>query len=93
MSSDTLAHFGCLDELIQVVYQGVYRFLVLSNVDDEKWTVHLGLSGADGRWWRGSWFEADILQIVVRARLSIIQSPTVLNATAESILMTACTGL
>ena len=74
MSSNTLAHFSCLDELVQVIYQGIYRFLVLPNVDDEKWTIHLGLSGTDGRWWRGTWLETDIFQIVVRTRLSITQS-------------------
>ncbi|EED83029.1 predicted protein [Postia placenta Mad-698-R] len=43
-----------LDELIQVVYQGSSRFVVLSSVESD-WTVHVGLSGPDGRWWRGAW--------------------------------------
>ncbi|KAH0589191.1 hypothetical protein J132_10943 [Termitomyces sp. J132] len=63
MSSDVLANFICLDELTQVIYQGVYRFVVLSTVSDQ-WTIHLGLSGPEGRWWRGSWAKTDILEIV-----------------------------
>ncbi|KAF8200751.1 hypothetical protein BJ912DRAFT_947063 [Pholiota molesta] len=58
--SDVLAHFGCLDELTQVIYQGVYKFVVLSTVSDDVWTVHVGLSGHQGRWWHGSWSEDDI---------------------------------
>jgi len=64
MSTDVLLNFGCLDELIQVIYQGMERFVILSSVSEEKWTIHLGLSGSEGRWWRGSWTEADILRIV-----------------------------
>ncbi|RDB24778.1 hypothetical protein Hypma_007992 [Hypsizygus marmoreus] len=63
MSSDVLANFSCLDELTQVIYQSVYRFVVLSAVSD-KWTIHLGLAGPEGRWWRGSWTKDDILKIV-----------------------------
>ncbi|KAG6897721.1 hypothetical protein C0992_011931 [Termitomyces sp. T32_za158] len=63
MSSDVLANFTCLDELTQVIYQGVHRFVVLSTVSNQ-WTVHLGLSGPEGRWWRGTWAKADILEIV-----------------------------
>jgi hypothetical protein len=66
MSADVLACFSCLDELTQVVYQGVHRFVVLSSVSDA-WSIHLGLAGSEGRWWRGSWGERDILNIVVRA--------------------------
>lgn len=69
MVSDTLSHFGSLDELVQVVYQSFSRFVVLSKVDDESWTVHLGLSGPEGRWWRGAWGEEDILQLAVRSKI------------------------
>lgn len=65
MSSDVLANFSCLDELTQVIYQSAYRFVVLSTVSDS-WTIHVGLAGPEGRWWRGTWAKADILQIVVR---------------------------
>jgi hypothetical protein len=69
MVSDTLSHFRSLDELVQVVYQGFSRFVVLSKVDDESWAIHLGLSGQDGRWWRGAWTEEDILQLAVRSKI------------------------
>lgn len=69
MSTDVLANFTCLDELIQVIYQGVHRFVVLSTVTDQ-WTIHLGLSGPEGRWWRGTWAKTDILEIVVRTILA-----------------------
>lgn len=75
MSSDVLANFHPLDELTQVIYQSVYRFVVLSNVSDDQWTVHLGLSGPEGRWWRGRWMEEDVLQIVVRIRHHITCHP------------------
>ena len=63
LPADVLEHFGCLDELIQVIYQGFCRFVVLSKVDHESWTIHLGLSGPEGRWWRGAWGSTDILNI------------------------------
>ena len=65
MSSDVLANFSCLDEITQVIYQGVCRFIVLSTVSNE-WVIHLGLAGPEGRWWRGAWSKTDILHIVVR---------------------------
>jgi len=61
--SDILANFSCLDELTQVIYQSIYKFVVLSTVSDDKWNIHLGLSGAQGRWWHGSWGEKDIRHI------------------------------
>ena len=64
MAVDCLEHFGCLDELAQVVYQGFDRFVVLSNVEHDKWIVHLGLSGQEGRWWRGTLTNTDILKVV-----------------------------
>jgi len=57
---DFLANFSCLDELTQVIYQGICKFVVLSAVSDDKWNVHIGLSGQQGRWWRGSWTEEDV---------------------------------
>src|ERR1700722_13526392 len=73
--TDILQHFGCLDELIQVIYQGFYRFVVLSNVDEQNWTIHLGLMGPEGRWWRGVW-DSDS---VVKSKLS----PKLLDTFAE----------
>ncbi|KAF9467321.1 hypothetical protein BDZ94DRAFT_1156078 [Collybia nuda] len=63
MSSDVLGNFSCLDELTQVIYQYADKFVVLSTVSD-KWTIHLGLAGPEGRWWRGSWGKTEILEIV-----------------------------
>ncbi|EGN99601.1 hypothetical protein SERLA73DRAFT_179686 [Serpula lacrymans var. lacrymans S7.3] len=63
MSSDeVLSHFGVLDDLIQVIYQGFDRFVILSKVDDSNWTTYVGLKGS-GSWWRGSWSAKDILHI------------------------------
>lgn len=64
-SEDVLSHFGVLDELIQVIYQGSYRFVLLSAVADSAWTIHLRLSGQEGRCWRGTWGESDVLNIAV----------------------------
>ncbi|KAF8813718.1 hypothetical protein BYT27DRAFT_7220089 [Phlegmacium glaucopus] len=63
MSSDPLANFTCLDELVQVIYQSIYKFVVLSTVSQDEWHVHLGLAGSEGRWWHGSWKEEDIHRI------------------------------
>jgi hypothetical protein len=65
MSSDPLANFSCLDELVQVIYQSIYKFVVLSTVSQDEWHVHLGLAGSEGRWWHGSWKEEDIHHIFV----------------------------
>ncbi|PPQ80903.1 hypothetical protein CVT26_015065 [Gymnopilus dilepis] len=61
--SDLLANFTCMDELIQVIYQSIYKFVVLSTVSDCEWSVYVGLNSAEGRWWHGSWTEADIYRI------------------------------
>ncbi|KAH9485213.1 hypothetical protein JR316_0002120 [Psilocybe cubensis] len=61
--SDVLSNFGCLDELTQVIYQSIYKFVVLSTVTDDKWNIFIGLSGTQGRWWRGCWTEDDIHRI------------------------------
>jgi hypothetical protein len=60
-----LEHFSCLDELIQVLYQGVDKFVVLSSADDEAWTVSIGLEGPEGRWWQGKWEEDTVLNTLV----------------------------
>lgn len=68
MSSDSnaLTYFLSLDELIQVIYQGSSRFVVISSVEESSWTVHLGLTGVEGRWWRGQWADEDIRKSGVR---------------------------
>ncbi len=61
-----LDEFGPLDELIQVIYQGTSRFVILSNVDDESWTIHVGLvDDQKSGWWRGRWTSYDILKFAV----------------------------
>ena len=59
-------YFSALDELIQIVYQGTLKFVLISTVDRTSWTVHLGLSGPEGRWWRGKWTDEDVKAITVR---------------------------
>lgn len=58
-------YFSALDELIQIVYQGSAKFVLMSRVDYTSWTVHLGLSGPEGRWWRGKWTDEDVKAITV----------------------------
>ncbi|KAJ2931237.1 hypothetical protein H1R20_g5834, partial [Candolleomyces eurysporus] len=60
MSTDVFSSFSALDELIQVIYQSIYKFVVLSSVTDDKWTVYMGLSDSEGRWWKGSWEDHDV---------------------------------
>ncbi|KAI0795752.1 hypothetical protein C8Q75DRAFT_747281 [Abortiporus biennis] len=63
-NEDILAHFSSLDELIQLIYQGSHKFVVLSAVDEMSWTIHLGLTGSQNRWWKGQWTEKDIQKFV-----------------------------
>jgi len=53
-------YFSALDELIQIIYQGSAKFVLMSRVDYNSWTVHLGLSGPEGRWWRGRWTDEKV---------------------------------
>ncbi|KAI0823325.1 hypothetical protein BC628DRAFT_1384137 [Trametes gibbosa] len=62
--SDPISHLTPLDELIQVIYQGSSRFVIISAVDDASWSVHVGLTGDDGRWWQGRWTEKDVRNVV-----------------------------
>ncbi|CDO69262.1 hypothetical protein BN946_scf185042.g164 [Trametes cinnabarina] len=64
--SDAISHFTALDELIQIIYQGSARFVIISSVDDSSWTIHIGLTGDNGRWWRGRWTEKDVRAVIVR---------------------------
>lgn len=66
--STVLLHFGVLDELIQVIYQGADRFVALSEITESAWSIYLGLKGPEGRWWRGSWSAQHIVKITVRVR-------------------------
>ena len=84
MSSDPLANFSCLDELVQVIYQSIHKFVVLSTVSQDEWHVHLGLAGSEGRWWLGSWKEEDIHRIFV----CICSLSSALSALAHRSLLT-----
>lgn len=59
------SNFAALDELIQVIYQNIEKYVVLSNVSDDNWTIHVG-QAEQGRWWLGQWTEADVTKLVVR---------------------------
>ncbi|KAI0686854.1 hypothetical protein BC835DRAFT_432649 [Cytidiella melzeri] len=61
---DMISHFGAVDELIQLIYQGTNKFVLISAVDGAHWTLHLGLTGAEGRWWKGNWTEKDIFRFL-----------------------------
>ncbi|KAJ7647553.1 hypothetical protein FB45DRAFT_893744 [Roridomyces roridus] len=60
MPANVIANFGVLDELVQVIYQGMDKFVLLSDVSNGKWNVHLGLTGSEGRWWSGSWRDVEV---------------------------------
>ena len=63
-----LDSFTPLEDLIQVIYQGLNRFVLLSKVDfdslEPSWIVYLGLAD-DGRWWKGKWVEKDVHDFIV----------------------------
>ncbi|KAJ7502858.1 hypothetical protein B0H11DRAFT_1711981 [Mycena galericulata] len=87
MSTNVMANFGALDEMVQVIYQGMDKFVVLSDVTDDKWNIHLGCTGPEGRWWRGSWRAADVLAIVGKS-----SSDTLLESFAEKLAETIVQG-
>ena len=74
--SDAVSAFSSLDELIQVIYQGSSRFVVLSHTDDMHWKVRLGLSDSSGRWWEGRWSEKEIRKAAVRPSSRLLAEPT-----------------
>ncbi|KAI0082040.1 hypothetical protein K474DRAFT_1681735 [Panus rudis PR-1116 ss-1] len=68
---DVLGYFNGLDELIQLIYQGAHKFVLLSSVDSTNWTLHLGLTG-EGRWFKGKWTESDIHKFVGKSSSAIL---------------------
>lgn len=60
--------FTPLEDLIQAIYQGFHRFVLLSKVDfdsiEPSWKVYLGLADG-GRWWKGKWLEKDLHDFIV----------------------------
>lgn len=86
---DILSHFTSLDELINLIYQGAHKFVVISAVDEKSWTVHVGLSDS-GRWWKGTWSEKDVQKIVVRAAfldVILVHSPRLQGQQPSSIVL------
>lgn len=77
-----LDNFAVLDEVLQLVYQGSSRFVVLSHVRDDAWLLHAGLA-REGRWWRGKWTENDILHFVGKK-----STPDILEMFADRLLST-----
>ena len=69
MAESVLDNFTVLDEVVQLVYQGSFRFVVLSHIKDDAWLLHAGLA-REGRWWQGRWLENDVLHFVVCRSLS-----------------------
>ena len=65
MAIDMSLDFAALDELIQIIYQGMHKFIVISNVTTTAWTVHLALTDSEGRWWSGKWTEKEVLDAIV----------------------------
>ncbi|KAI0344538.1 hypothetical protein BDW22DRAFT_1354620 [Trametopsis cervina] len=61
---DMITHFGAVDELVQLIYQGANKFVLVSAVESVYWTLHLGLTGPEGRWWKGKWAERDIFKFL-----------------------------
>ncbi|TFY66838.1 hypothetical protein EVG20_g4244 [Dentipellis fragilis] len=85
-----LDHFSPLDELIQLIYQGSSRFVLLSHVDlsrdEPAWRVRMGLA-REGLWWQGRWTEGDVLE-----KTGNKATPEVLEAFAERLAETVIKG-
>lgn len=73
-STDIMGNFSPMDELIQLIYQNIYQFVVMSSVTFDKWTVYVGMVGEAGRWWRGFWEERDVISVVVSIQSCYISS-------------------
>jgi hypothetical protein len=71
MSSEFWKTFRALDELIQVIYQGFHRVILLSMVSNDEWKIHLALVG-EGRWFGGSMNENDLDAFLVQVCLCLM---------------------
>lgn len=65
MTIDMTSDFFAVDELIQVIYQGALKFIVLSKITRTAWTIHVALDKTE-RWWSGQWSPSDIETFLVR---------------------------
>ena len=61
----SFSYFTALHGLTQVVTKNETRFVLISTVTLESWTIHLGIAD-EGKWLTGSWREDDVLAIAVR---------------------------
>lgn len=59
-SMASISDFAPLDDLIQIIYQGFNKFVVISKVSDVAWTLNVALVGNEGRWWKGAWSNDDL---------------------------------
>ncbi|GJF00107.1 hypothetical protein PsYK624_163860 [Phanerochaete sordida] len=79
MAIDISSDFFAVDELIQVIYQGSLKFLVLSRATRTAWTLHVALDKTP-RWWAGQWTPHD-----VEAFLGSRREPEDVEALADSL--------
>ncbi|KZV71117.1 hypothetical protein PENSPDRAFT_751986 [Peniophora sp. CONT] len=67
-------YFSALDGLAQVFVSESSRFVLISSVFGEEWTVRLGLVG-EGRWWEGVWSEEDVFDFASAAGQDTSEKP------------------
>ena len=65
MPIDISSDFFAVDELIQVIYQGNLKFVVIFKVTRTAWTIHVALDKTE-RWWAGQWTPSDVDEFLVR---------------------------
>lgn len=59
-SMPSISDFAALDDLIQIIYQGFNKFIIISKVLTSSWIINVALAGEDGRWWKGVWSDSDL---------------------------------
>jgi hypothetical protein len=62
----TFSHFFAIDELIQVIYQGFYKFVLYTKTEDDAWIIYLAMLDDDKAvFWKGAWSEGDVSELIV----------------------------
>ncbi|VDB91651.1 unnamed protein product [Peniophora sp. CBMAI 1063] len=84
-SKFSIDYFSALDGLTQVFLVGSTRFVFLSSVFGEEWTVRLGLVG-DGRWYEGVWNAEDVSAFASAAGQDTSEKP--MRALCEKLRLT-----
>ena len=98
--SDLFDALTALDDLIQVIYQGAHRFVLMSRLHlpysfassssstepNPHWDIHLGHADKS-RWWRARWREEDIKRVVGSSA-----SVSLVEAFADGIVKTLVDG-